>query len=162
MNNFKLQADEVSTISFVYYGSLPLAFVMDFFWEHKVLDVYLLPTFYKNHQAFEVNLLCLKVQEAFFIKLIKENFTRDFKVTHQQRYKLWREFIQVEVAKTPIQVKCAYAFKNGEKVYLQVMPEYEDCKKLAERLNRPVQEVYEKVRHLVTSPSGAWQMKNDR
>lgn len=139
------QKDMVSTFMFLSENKLPVETVIDFFLAHKALDVYFLPTTCKHSFGYQVYVLCLTEQEGYFSKLLTDKFTKDFQLTRQERYKLGREFLRVEIEKFPIQIKCGYTISDGKKNYIQLKPEYEDCKKVSQNLNRPLIEIYQEA-----------------
>lgn len=140
INMFEI--DWVSSFSFFCRERQP-ANIIDFFLAHQALDVYIIPTGSKQSFVYQVHILCKTTQETYFCRLIAENYTPDFQLTRQERYKLRREFRKIEIAGNPLLVKCGYIISHGKKYYLQLKPEYEDCKKLAQIFNRPVREVYQ-------------------
>ncbi len=143
MNKTNWLIDEVSTIAFFYHGHLPLAAVIDFFLRHQALDVFFAPAHRLKETGYEVYVLCLTKQEAYFIELLTENFSSQYWLTRQHRYKLQRAFVKIVIQNYPVQVKYGYTVINGQKNYFQIKPEFEDCKKLAKILNRPLEEIYE-------------------
>jgi len=143
MNKTDWLIDEVSTIAFFYNGHLPLTAVIDFFLRHQVLDVFFAPAYRPKETGYDVYILCHTKQEAYFIHLLIENFSSQYQLTRQHRYKLQRDFVEVTIQNYPVRVKYGYAVINGQKNYIQIKPEYEDCKKLAKILSCPLEEIYE-------------------
>jgi uncharacterized protein (DUF111 family) len=143
MNKTDWLIDEVSTITFFYNGDLPPTAIIDLFLRHQALDVFFIPVCRPQKQGYEVYILCLQKQEAYFIHLLAENFSTQYQLTRQHRYKLQRDFVEIQFHDYPVQVKYGYAVVNGKKNYFQIKPEYEDCKKLAIILNRTLEEIYE-------------------
>ena len=108
--------------------------------EHGALDVFLTPTFMKKGRpATQITVLSPTEDRDKLIKLLlTETTTFGVRLSSADRVKLRRDFMQVETQWGAIQAKCGYL--NG--ALIKTIPEYEDCKRLAEQNNVPLQQVY--------------------
>ncbi|RKU13101.1 nickel pincer cofactor biosynthesis protein LarC [Candidatus Poribacteria bacterium] len=108
--------------------------------EHGALDVFLTPTFMKKGRpATQITVLCPTDHRDELIKLLlTETTTFGVRLSSADRIKLRRDFIQVETQWGTVQAKRGYL--NGTLV--KTVPEYEDCKRLAEQNNIPLRQVY--------------------
>jgi uncharacterized protein (TIGR00299 family) protein len=105
------------------------------------LDVFFTPIFMKkNRPATMLNVLVERQNLKNIIDfIIAETTTFGVRFYEVERQKLQREFMTVKTQYGDIRVKMG---KVGDKV-IKVVPEYEDCKKLAEANDVPVRKVYE-------------------
>jgi uncharacterized protein (TIGR00299 family) protein len=108
--------------------------------EHGALDVFLTPVFMKkNRPATQITVLCPTARRDKLIELLlTETTTFGVRLSSANRVKLRRDFTQVETQWGTIQAKRGYL--NG--TLIKTVPEYEDCKRLAERNNVPLRQVY--------------------
>ena len=108
--------------------------------EHGALDVFLTPTFMKKGRpATQITVLCPTIDRDKLIELLlTETTTFGVRLSSANRVKLRRDFIQVETQWGTIQAKRGYL--NGTLV--KTVPEYEDCKRLAEQNSIPLRQVY--------------------
>ena len=104
------------------------------------LDVFLTPIFMKKGRpATQITVLCPTNRRDELIELLLiETTTFGVRLSSADRVKLRRDFTQVETQWGAIQAKCGYL--NG--ALIKTIPEYEDCKRLAEQNNVPLQQVY--------------------
>ena len=111
------------------------------------LDVFLTPVFMKKGRpATQLTVLCpLARRDALIELLLTETTTFGIRLSSAARVKLRRDFIQIETQWGSIQAKRGYL--NG--ALIKAVPEYEDCKRLAEQHNVPLRQVYaEALRNL--------------
>ena len=108
--------------------------------EHGALDVFLTPTFMKKGRpATQITVLCPTIDRDKLIELLlTETTTFGVRLSSANRVKLRRDFIQVETQWGTIQAKRGYL--NGTLV--KTVPEYEDCKRLAEQNSIPLRQIY--------------------
>ncbi|RKU18643.1 nickel pincer cofactor biosynthesis protein LarC [Candidatus Poribacteria bacterium] len=108
--------------------------------EHGALDVFLTPIFMKkNRPATQITVLCPTPRRDKLIELLlTETTTFGVRLSSADRVKLRRDFIQVETRWGTIQAKRGYL--NG--ILTKTVPEYEDCKRLAEQNNVPLRQIY--------------------
>ena len=104
------------------------------------LDVFLTPIFMKKGRpATQITVLCPTTRRDELIELLlMETTTFGVRLSSVDRVKLQRDFMQVETQWGAIQAKCGYF--NG--TLIKTVPEYEDCKRLAEQNNVPLRQVY--------------------
>ncbi|MBM3239731.1 nickel pincer cofactor biosynthesis protein LarC [Candidatus Poribacteria bacterium] len=105
------------------------------------LDVFFTPIFMKkNRPATMLNVLVEQQNLENIVNFIlAETTTFGVRFYEVERQKLQREFMTVKTQYGDIRVKMG---KVGDKV-IKAVPEYEDCKKLAEANGVPVRKVYE-------------------
>ena len=115
-------------------------YVTSHLFEHGALDVFLTPIFMKkNRPATQITVLCPTVHRDELIeRLLTETTTFGVRLSSANRVKLRRDFIRVETQWGPIQAKRGYL--NG--TLIKTVPEYEDCKRLAEQNNVPLRQIY--------------------
>ena len=108
--------------------------------EHGALDVFLTPIFMKkNRPATQITVLCPTPRRDELIELLlTETTTFGVRLSSADRVKLRRDFIQVETQWGTIQAKRGYL--NG--TLIKTVPEYEDCKRLAEQNKVPLRQIY--------------------
>ena len=108
--------------------------------EHGALDVFLIPIFMKKGRpATQITVLCPAARRDELIELLlTETTTFGVRLSSADRIKLRRDFIQVETQWGIVQAKRGYL--NG--TLIKTVPEYEDCKRLAEQNNIPLRHVY--------------------
>ena len=108
--------------------------------EHGALDVFLTPIFMKkNRPATQITVLCpTAYRDALIELLLTETTTFGVRLSSADRVKLRRDFVQVETQWGTIQAKRGYL--NG--TLIKTVPEYEDCKRLAEQSNVPLRQIY--------------------
>ena len=108
--------------------------------EHGALDVFLIPIFMKKGRpATQITVLCPTAHRDKLIELLlTETTTFGVRLSSADRIKLRRDFVQVETQWGTIQAKRGYL--NG--TLIKTVPEYEDCKRLAEENKVPLRQVY--------------------
>ena len=115
--------------------------------EHGALDVFLAPVYMKKGRpATQITVLCPTAHCDKLIELLlTETTTFGVRLSSADRIKLRRDFIQIKTQWGAIQAKRGYL--NG--TLIKTVPEYEDCKRLAEQNNVPLRQVYtEALRNL--------------
>ena len=108
--------------------------------EHGALDVFLAPVYMKKGRpATQITVLCPKIHRDRLIELLlTETTTFGVRLSSADRIKLRRDFVEVETQWGTIQAKRGYL--NG--TLIKTVPEYEDCKRLAEQNKVPLRQVY--------------------
>ena len=108
--------------------------------EHGALDVFLTPTFMKKGRpATQITVLCPTTHRDQLIELLlTETTTFGVRLSSAARVKLRRDFVQVETQWGTVQAKRGYL--NG--TLIKTVPEYEDCRRLAEQNSVPLRQVY--------------------
>ena len=104
------------------------------------LIVFLIPIFMKKGRpATQITVLCPTEHRDTLIELLlTETTTFGVRLSSADRIKLRRDFVEVETQWGAIQAKRGYL--NG--TLIKTVPEYEDCKRLAEQNNVPLRQVY--------------------
>jgi uncharacterized protein (DUF111 family) len=117
------------------------------------LDVFLTPIFMKKGRpATQITVLCPTARRDTLIELLlMETTTFGVRLSSADRVKLRRDFKQVETQWGAIQAKCGYL--NG--ALIKTVPEYEDCKRLAEQNNVPLRQVYAEAFNNLNSTDAA-------
>ena len=112
------------------------------------LDVFLTPIFMKKNRP--ANILTVLVERQNLEKIadfiIDETTTFGVRFYEVERQKLQREFMMVKTQYGEIRVKMG---KLGDEV-IKAVPEYEDCKRLAEANSVPIRKVYESAVNTVS------------
>ena len=110
------------------------------------LDVWLTPVqMKKNRPSVVVSVLCQAEKEAALSEILfRETTTLGLRRQMTERRRLPREIREVQTRFGPARVKVAFA---GGRV-LRAVPEYEDCKHLAEANGVPLREVLAEVERL--------------
>lgn len=108
--------------------------------EHGALDVFLAPVYMKKGRpATQITVLCPTIHRDRLIELLlTETTTFGVRLSSADRIKLRRDFVEVETQWGTIQAKRGYL--NG--TLIKTVPEYEDCKRLAEQNSVPLRQVY--------------------
>ena len=117
--------------------------------EHGALDVFLAPVYMKKSRpATQITVLCPTTHRDRLIELLlTETTTFGVRLSSADRIKLRRDFVQVETQWGTIQAKRGYL--NG--TLIKTVPEYEDCKRLAEQNSVPLRQVYAEALHSLSS-----------
>jgi uncharacterized protein (TIGR00299 family) protein len=110
------------------------------------LDVWLTPVqMKKNRPGVLVSVLCQAADEAALTGILfRETTTLGLRRQMTERRRLPREIREVQTRFGPARVKVAFA--NGQ--VLRAVPEYEDCKRLAEANGVPLREVLAEAERL--------------
>ncbi len=108
------------------------------------LDVFLTPIIMKKSRpATMLSVLCDSENEKKMIEIIfSETTTLGVRLQPVDRRKLSRESLAVETKYGAVRIKIA---RQGE-VIKNIAPEYEDCKKLAAKMNIPLKDIYDEAR----------------
>ncbi len=142
------QVDEVAVISFNVDDITPehLAFVVDELPAKGALDVAQIPIFMKKgRSATMVQVLAPINREKDLVEFILTQSTSfGLRLTHEKRYKLARDFIVIVLPEGKVRVKLGYF---GEKL-VQISPEFEDCRKIAERTGLNFRHLYARATEL--------------
>lgn len=124
---------------------LPLAYqtVFDSLFANGALDVWITPILMKKMRpSHELSVLCdRKDLEKIRMILFDQTTTIGIRMQSLTRSILKREVKKIRLGKNMIKVKIACLPDGSRRIY----PEYEDCKRLAEKINEPFLEVYRKA-----------------
>ncbi len=117
--------------------------------EHGALDVFLTPIFMKkNRPATQITVLCPTPRRDKLIELLlTETMTFGVRFSSANRVKLRRDFTQVETQWGTIQAKRGYL----NDTLIKAVPEYEDCRQLAEQNNVPLRHIYAEALNTLNS-----------
>lgn len=111
------------------------------------LDIYT-ETIYmkKNRPAYKINVLCLEQDlDKFTELLLKETSTFGVRYHKFNRQLLDREFTKINTKYGDVQVKLGYL--NNK--LIKVTPEYEHCKKIAEKENITLNKIYTEINAII-------------
>ncbi len=108
--------------------------------EAGALDVFLTPIFMKKGRpATQITVLCgTPDRERLITLLLTETTTFGVRLSSASRVKLRRDFTEIETPWGTVHAKQGYL--NG--TLIKTVPEYEDCKRLAEQHNIPLHQIY--------------------
>jgi hypothetical protein len=110
------------------------------------LDVYTTPIYMKkNRLSFKLSVLSRNEDYQKLIDIIfRETPTIGVRFNRMQRYKLFRELIEVETVFGEAKVKIGW---KGDEV-INISPEYEDCMIISDKHDIPVTEVMDEVKRV--------------
>ncbi|MEK6599099.1 MAG: nickel pincer cofactor biosynthesis protein LarC [Deltaproteobacteria bacterium] len=119
-------------------------YLMTRFFKKGALDVFLTPILMKkNRPAILLKVLCHENKKDSIIDTIFEETTSIGVRTYEvNRYCLERNMKQVSTSYGKVRIKISQ--KNGKPINYQ--PEYEDCKKIAEKKNVPLKDVMDSAK----------------
>jgi uncharacterized protein (TIGR00299 family) protein len=114
-------------------------YVIDGAMRHGALDVFLIPTVgKKGRPAILLTVLCpTEKQEALIVYLMRETTTLGVRHRQTSRVTADRDWLEVETPWGGVRVKRA----RFEGAVVNLAPEYEDCRKLAESSGVPLKEI---------------------
>ena len=116
-------------------------YVMDKLFENGALDVFFIPILMKKGRpAVQINVLCPSNLRDKLIKvLLSETTTFGVRYYAADRAVLNRDSVEIQTQWGPVRAKRGYL--NG--ALIKTVPEYEDCKSVAEANDVPLQSVYQ-------------------
>jgi uncharacterized protein (TIGR00299 family) protein len=119
-------------------------YVMERLFKAGALDVYLTQVIMKKGRpGIKLTVLCNEIDNERLIRIIlKETTTIGLRFYEAERKTLQRQIKTVDTEFGKVKVKFS---RLGDEI-LKVAPEYEDCKKIAKRLNMPLMEVMRRVK----------------
>ncbi|MEW6674678.1 MAG: nickel pincer cofactor biosynthesis protein LarC [Nitrospirota bacterium] len=119
-------------------------YVMEKLFKAGVLDIYLTQVITKKGRpGIKLTVLCNEAKSEELIRIIlEETTTIGVRFYEVKRRILQREIKTIDTEFGKVKVKFS---RLGDKI-LKMTPEYEDCKKIAKRLNMPLLEVMEKIK----------------
>ncbi|MEW6419528.1 MAG: nickel pincer cofactor biosynthesis protein LarC [Nitrospirota bacterium] len=119
-------------------------YVMEQLFKAGALDVYLSQIIMKKGRpGIKLTVLCNEEQREDLMKIVlKETSSIGLRFYETKRRILQREIKTIDTEFGKIKVKFS---KLGDEI-LKVVPEYEDCKRIAKKLNIPLIEVMEKIK----------------
>lgn len=105
----------------------------------------------KNRPAVKVSVLCSEEKRDQILKvLFKESTSIGARVFHLEKVEAPRKVISVETEYGKIPVKVAYF----DSEVVNVSPEYEACKKIAQEKEVPLKEIYNAVYRKISEVQG--------
>ncbi len=138
----RLETDEISVISFNIDDSTAehTGLLVEQLLASGVLDVIQVPAYMKKSRAgIKIEVLTKIADEHKIAEMILSQGTSfGVRISHQYRYKLKRKIVRIELPEGNVSVKLGLL---GEKL-VQIAPEFEDCKRIAEINGRNFREVY--------------------
>ena len=138
--------DEVTVLETNIDNTSPefLSYIQQKLFETGALDVWTTPIFMKkNRPAVALSVIApLELEQDLTDILFQETDTLGLRTSRQLRRKLDRKLIDVETSYGKAQVKLG--IQNGQIV--TIIPEYEDCAKLARASNVPLKEIHKQVK----------------
>ena len=116
-------------------------YVMDKLFEKGALDVFFTPILMKKGRpAIQISVLSpSNVRDMLIRVLLTETTTFGVRIYNADRIILDRDYIEVNTEWGPVRAKRGYL--NG--MLIKTVPEYEDCKTIAEENAVPLQSVYQ-------------------
>lgn len=135
-DNIEIIETNVDDMSPEIYG-----YVMDKLFENGALDVYFTPILMKKGRpAIQISVLCPSNNRDTLIKvLLTETTTFGVRIYAADRVVLNRDYIEINTQWGPVKAKRGYL--NG--VLIKTVPEYDDCKNVAEKNDVPLQTVFQ-------------------
>jgi uncharacterized protein (TIGR00299 family) protein len=120
-------------------------YVMERLFKAGALDVYLTQLIMKKGRpGIKLTVLCNSKEKEKMMKIIfEETTTIGLRFYETGRQTLKREIKEINTGLGKVKVKIS---KLGSSI-IKITPEYEDCKKLAKKLNMPLIEVMKKISH---------------
>ena len=118
-------------------------FLMDRLFEDGALDVYWIPVFMKkNRPGTMVQVLChTDRKEAIVSRIFRETTSIGVRYYEAFRNILSREKVEIETTFGSVMVK-KVNHPNGS---IRIVPEYEECKRIALEKSLPLKSVYERI-----------------
>ncbi|MDE0634593.1 MAG: nickel pincer cofactor biosynthesis protein LarC [Candidatus Poribacteria bacterium] len=119
------------------------SYVMEKLFEHGALDVFFVPILMKKGRAaIKINVLCPSNIRDLLIKvLLTETTTFGVRFYAADRIILNRDYVEINTQWGPVRAKRGYL--NGD--LIKTVPEYEDCKSLAEQNGVSLQSVFQEA-----------------
>jgi len=142
LNSEYCRDDEITVIETVIDDMNPeiYGFLMERLFKAGALDVIWIPAFMKkNRPGTIVQVLCpMELQEAMAALILTETTSSGLRHYTVRRKKLPRRMLKIDTQFGKVEVKAMVDPKGVE----QIVPEYEVCKKIAEKKNIPIKTVY--------------------
>lgn len=120
------------------------SYVMELLFEAGALDVYYTPIYMKkNRPATKVSVLCQQKDEKNLCQILfKETTTLGIRKQKVQRETLTRQFVSIP---TPFGL-CTMKVSTYGDTMVKALPEYEECKVIAQAKGIPLKDVYDTIR----------------
>jgi uncharacterized protein (TIGR00299 family) protein len=141
----EMQEDHISIIEACIDDMNPelFGYLMDRLFEDGALDVYWVPVFMKkNRPGTMLQVLCeTGIRETIIRRILSETTTLGVRYSESRRRLLWRDRLEIKTTYGDITVK-RIKDPGGN---LRVVPEYEECKKIAREHKIPLRSVYDTI-----------------
>jgi len=141
----KFEEDEIVILETNLDNTQPelVGYIVEKLLQEGALDAFLTPVIMKkNRPGILLTVLSEKNNYQSLLGIIfKESFTTGVRIGSAFRKKLTRRIEEVETRFGKAKVKIA-----GENNFLEILPEFEDCKILAERNQVPLKIIYEEIK----------------
>lgn len=123
------------------------SYIIEKLFQNGALDAYAVPVYMKKGRP--ANLLTVICKEEKVERVMEivftETTTLGVRMREDKRRVLARSFFDVETQWGKVRIKVGYrSEKDGEP--LQIAPEYEECRRIAEEKGVPIKEVYAAAR----------------
>ena len=120
-----------------------VGYLMEQLFERGALDVFLTPIFMKKGRpATKLSVLSKpELRDTLSEVLLVETTTFGVRYYTVERSKLTRDVVEVQTQWGTVRAKCGYL----ENRLIKTVPEYEDCKRLAEQHRIPLRKIYEEA-----------------
>ncbi|AJG41660.1 hypothetical protein TRQ7_09475 [Thermotoga sp. RQ7] len=127
-------------------------YLMEKLFETGAKDVFYTPIYMKkNRPAVKVSVLCSEEKRDQILKvLFKESTSIGARILHLEKVEAPRKVITLETEYGKIPVKVAYF----DSEVVNVSPEYETCKKIAQEKGVPLKEIYSAVYRKISEVQG--------
>jgi uncharacterized protein (TIGR00299 family) protein len=118
-------------------------YLMDLLFEDGALDVFWIPIYMKkNRPGTMIQVLCHRhVKDAVIARLLSETTTTGVRFHEMHRQLLEREQVSVQTSFGEVMVKRIKTLDGS----IRVVPEYDDCRKIALKNSIPIRMVYEAI-----------------
>ena len=118
-------------------------YLMEQLFEQGALDVFMTPIFMKKGRpATKLSVLCTPtLRDALSERLLVETTTFGVRCYTAERLKLTRDFVDIQTQWGTVRAKCGYL----DNQLIKTVPEYEDCKRLAEQHGIPIRDIYQEA-----------------
>jgi len=119
------------------------SYIYDKLLSEGALDVYTQSIFMKkNRPATKLSILCAKKDRKKFVEMIlKETSTFGVRYIEYKRSAIERQFTEINTEYGLISIKLGY-YKGK---LIKFAPEYEDCKKIAEKTGLPLIAIFDNI-----------------
>lgn len=115
-------------------------YLMEKLFEKGALDVHYIPVYMKkNRPGIKVSVLCpISKKDEIITTLLTETTSIGVRILYPEKIKIQREVKEVKTKYGKAKVKIA---RYNSKI-INISPEYESCRKLAEKTGKPLKEIY--------------------
>ncbi len=117
-----------------------MGYLMGKLFKNEALDAWIEPIYMKKTRpAFKINVLCERKKEQEMIEIIlMESTTLGVRSEHIKRFSIIRKVKTARLSYGEVKVKVGIL---GDRE-INISPEFESCKKLAQKTGRPLKEIY--------------------